>query len=62
MTKPKATHTSFQKGKRVVLQFRGGRKLIAKFIETKGRRMIFEEGEFRTDEIKSATIYRGSNA
>ena len=51
-------HTSAPKGKKVMLFFHSGRKLITKFIRKKGRFMETEDGKFSTDEVYKLSIYK----
>lgn len=53
----KSGHKSVQKGKKVMLFFQDGTKLITKFIEKKGRKIITEDGTFGT-EVYKLSIYK----
>lgn len=56
--KKKGGHTGVKKGKRVMLFFQNGRKVVTKFIEKKGNIIITEDGKFRKDEVYKLSIYK----
>lgn len=58
MKSKKMGHTTVYRGKKILLFFRDGRKLITKFIERKGRFVITEAGRYTTDEVYHVSIYK----
>jgi len=54
-----ATHTSFQKGKRVHLILTNGKHVVTKFIEKRSKMIVTEAGKFMNKDVSSATIHRG---
>lgn len=58
----KNPHTTFTKGKRIIIKLCSGEIFLDKFIEKLSKGIMVETREFiPTKEIKSITIYRGNN-
>lgn len=53
-----APHTSCQKGKRVLVRLKNGKRIVGKFIEKKGRYVYLENHKIESGRIKSLTIVR----
>ncbi len=55
-----STHSSTYKGKRVRIKLKDGNVFVDKFLDSKGRYVIFEErGRVAKKDIKNFTIYKG---
>lgn len=54
-------HLSVQKGKRVMVHFKDGSKLITKFIEKKGKTIRTEAGNFQAGDLRTLTIWKHDN-
>lgn len=54
----KLGHTSVWRGKRVMLFFHDGHKLVTRFIEKKGKFIVTEAGKFSTQEVYNLAIYK----
>jgi hypothetical protein len=55
----KTPHTSTYKGKRVYVRLKDGERFVAKFIERKGRFIVFDSRTVSAGEVKAFAIYRG---
>lgn len=53
----KLGHTTVYRGKKILVFFRSGEKLLTKFIEKKGRFIVTETGKWSTDEVYKISIY-----
>lgn len=53
-------HTHFPKGKRVLVIFKNGEKLIDKYLEYKSGKVLLEKnGTINLRKVRSITIYKG---
>lgn len=52
-------HTAFRQGQRILVILTGGSSFVAKFKESKSRKLFFLDREYvDLAEVRSATIYR----
>jgi hypothetical protein len=51
-------HSSTNKGKRVKIKLKTGEEIITKFIETVGKSVRTEAGNYNKGDLKSFTIYK----
>jgi len=55
----KMPHTSTYKGKRVYVRLKNGERFVAKFMDRKGKFIIFDTRMVSSGEVKAFAIYRG---
>lgn len=61
--KPKATHTSCKKNKKVLITLRSGKKILDKFLEKKSKGVVLKEyGFIETSKIRNFTIYKNQKS
>jgi hypothetical protein len=51
-------HLTVYRGKRIILFFHDGSKLITRYIDKKGKFVITEAGKFSTKEVYNMGIYK----
>lgn len=59
--KPKATHTTFYKGKKIRIVLRTGEVIIDKFVERKAQFLVFENHKFESRELKNCSLYKAKD-
>lgn len=52
----KCAHTHAQRGKKVCLHLRDGRKVLGKFVERTGKFVVLDVGRFRGVDIRQLSI------
>lgn len=58
----KTPHTSTYRGKRVYVRMKTGERFVAKFIERKGRFIVFDSRMVDSGDVKAFAIYREKNS
>lgn len=53
----KLGHTTVYRGKKILVFFRNGEKLLTKFIEKKGKFIVTEAGKWSTADVYKISIY-----
>lgn len=56
----KQPHTACPRGQRVKVVLRNGKQFIAKFMERRSHRVIFDDREVRRGDIAQFTIVKGA--
>lgn len=54
----KTPHTSTYRGKRVYVRLKNGERFVAKFIDRKGKFIIFDTRTVISGDVKAFAIYR----
>lgn len=51
-------HHNFDKGKRILVITKDGKKHIGKYVDTKSNYLILDSEEIKFEDIRSSTIYK----
>jgi len=51
-------HSSFKKNQKIILMFKNGTKLTARYKDTKSGIIITDQGKFRKSDLRSTNIFK----